>query len=377
MQTYCIILAAGNSKRFGDNKDKLFANIYGAPLIFFTLTNILKVFNKNEIFIVINKNLSTKHQSFLKRFTDNKLIYGGNSRFKSLKNAIRYFEKDVNLLIHDAARPNIKKNLIKQIKNEIENSNVYSVIPYTLITDTLKNKKLNKYNSVQRSNFINTQTPQALKLDKNSKKIILSTKTNVTDESEIFDKSNLKIKYLLGSNTNIKATNKDDLSLINNLLGHSIKIGNAFDIHRISKGQFLSLGGIKFKSNYSLIGHSDGDVVIHSIIDVLLGALGKKDIGYYFPSSNKIYKNINSVILLNEIYKKFNLKNILILNLDITIISEVVRLEKHKSLIRKNVSKLLNCPVSKINIKAKSSDQIGIIGKSKGIACMASILIYK
>jgi 2-C-methyl-D-erythritol 2,4-cyclodiphosphate synthase len=187
----------------------------------------------------------------------------------------------------------------------------------------------------------------------------------------------LKTKYLLGSNTNIKVTNKDDLSLIKKLLGHSIKIGNAFDIHKISKGKFLSLGGIKFKSKYSLIGHSDGDVVIHSIIDVLLGALGKKDIGYYFPSSNKLYKNVNSVILLNEIYKRFNLKNVLILNLDITIISEAIRLEKYKNSIRKNVSKLLNCPLSRVNIKAKSSDQIGIIGKSKGIACIASILIYK
>ena len=75
--------------------------------------------------------------------------------------------------------------------------------------------------------------------------------------------------------------------------------------------------------------------------------------------------------------KKFNLNNALILNLDITIISEAIRLEKYKNLIRKNVSKLLNCPLSRVNIKAKSSDQIGIIGKSKGIACMASILIYK
>ena len=377
MQTYCIILAAGNSKRFSDNEDKLFSSINGAPLIFFTLTNILKVFNKNKILIVINKTLSKKNQSFLKDFTENELIYGGKSRFKSLKNAIKFFENDVNLLIHDAARPNIKKDLIKKIKNEIENINVHSVIPYTLISDTLKNKKFNKYHSVKRSQFINTQTPQALKLDKFSKRIISSTQTDFTDESEIFDKSNLKIKYLLGSNANIKVTNKDDLSIIKNLLGHSIKIGNAFDIHRISKGKFLSLGGIKFKSNYSLIGHSDGDVVIHAIIDVLLGALGKKDIGYYFPSSNKKYKDINSVILLDEIYKRFNLKNILILNLDITIISEVIRLENYKTLIRKNVSKLLNCPASRISIKAKSSDQIGIIGKSKGIACMASILIYK
>ena len=97
----------------------------------------------------------------------------------------------------------------------------------------------------------------------------------------------------------------------------------------------------------------------------------------YFPSSNKSYKNIDSVILLKEIYKKFNLNNILILNLDITIISEAIRLERYKSLIRQNISKLLKCPISKVNIKAKSSDQIGIIGKSKGIACIASILIYK
>ena len=377
MQTYCIILAAGKSKRFSNSENKLFSNVYGVPLVSFTLTNILKVFNKRKIFIVINKNLSKKNQFFLNKFTDNKLIFGGRSRFESLKNAIQCFEKNVNLVIHDAARPNINIDLIKKIKREIENAHVHSVIPYSLITDTLKSKKLNKYYSVNRSQFINTQTPQALKLNKASRKIISSTSKNVTDESEIFDKSKLKSKYLKGSNTNIKVTNKEDLILIKKLLGHSTRIGNAFDIHKIKKGKFLSLGGIKFKSKYSLIGHSDGDVVIHSIIDVLLGAIGKKDIGYYFPSSNKLYKNIDSVILLDEIYEKFNLKNILILNLDITIISEVIRLEKYKDLIRQNVSKLLNCSISRINIKAKSSDQIGIIGKSKGIACMASILIYK
>ena len=141
MQTYCIILAAGNSKRFSNTENKLFSNIYGSPLIFFTLTNILKIFNKNEIYIVINKNLPKKQQSYLKTFTQNNLIFGGKSRFESLKKAIQYFEKDINLLIHDAARPNINKNLIKKIKNEIENHNVYSVVPYTNITDTLKIKK--------------------------------------------------------------------------------------------------------------------------------------------------------------------------------------------------------------------------------------------
>ena len=118
---------------------------------------------------------------------------------------------------------------------------MYSVVPYTNITDTLKNKKLKKYQTVKRSQFINTQTPQALKLNKVSRKIISSTRIDVTDESEIFDKFKLKTKYLLGSKMNIKVTNKDDLSLIKKLLGHSIKIGNAFDIHRISKGKLYLL----------------------------------------------------------------------------------------------------------------------------------------
>ena len=139
----------------------------------------------------------------------------------------------------------------------------------------------------------------------------------------------------------------------------------------------MSLGGIKFKSNYSLVGHSDGDVVIHSLIDAFLGAYAKKDIGTYFPSSDKTFKNIKSTILLDNIYERINLKKALILNIDITIISEVIRLEKYKSKIRKNISKLIKCPISKINIKAKSSDKIGIIGRSKGIACLTSIIIYR
>ena len=377
MQTYCIILAAGNSIRYDKNSDKLFSRIYGTPLISFTLMNILKVFSRDKIFIVINKNLSSPKRLYLKTFTNNELILGGATRFKSLKNAIKKLKTDANILIHDAARPNIEKSLLAKVKSEIEKKNNELVVPYNPIKDSLKLKRKNKYISVKRSDYISSQTPQAFKLDSKSRKIINNTYDNVADELEIFEKSNLKIKYIEGSDANIKITNKSDLKLIKKLIGHSIKIGNAFDIHKVKKGDYLNLGGVKFKSKYSLVGHSDGDVVIHSIIDVILGALSKKDIGYYFPSSNEKLKNINSAILLQKIYKKFNLQKILILNLDITIISEIIRLEKYKIKIRNNISKLLKCPKSKINIKAKSSDKIGIIGKSKGIACMASILIYE
>ena len=377
MQTYCIILAAGNSKRYDKNSDKLFSRIYGSPLISFTLMNILKVFSKDKIFIVINKKLSPPKRLYLKTFTNNELVLGGATRFNSLKNAIKKLKTDANILIHDAARPNIEKSLLAKVKNEIEKKNNKLVVPYNPIKDSLKLKRKDKYISVKRSDYISSQTPQAFKLDSISRKIINNTYVNVADELEIFEKSNLKIKYIEGSDANIKITNKSDLKLIKKLIGHSIKIGNAFDIHKVKKGDCLNLGGVKFKSKYSLVGHSDGDVVIHSIIDVILGALSKKDIGYYFPSSNEKLKNINSAILLQKIYKKFNLQKILILNLDITIISEIIRLEKYKIKIRNNISKLLKCPKSKINIKAKSSDKIGIIGKSKGIACMASILIYE
>jgi 2-C-methyl-D-erythritol 4-phosphate cytidylyltransferase/2-C-methyl-D-erythritol 2,4-cyclodiphosphate synthase len=265
-----------------------------------------------------------------------------------------------------------------KIKDAIETNKYDAVIPFINLIDTIKIKENNKIKTLNRDNLLSIQTPQAIKLNKKNTRHILENKINNRDESELFDDRNrFKIKYLLGDKKNFKITTKNDLSITSYLLNQSLRIGNAFDIHKLTKGNELILGGIKIPSKYKLVGHSDGDVVIHSIIDCILGALSKKDIGSYFPSTDQKLTNIDSTIMLKKIIKLNKTNNTIMTNIDVTIITEAVRLEKYKTEIKNNLSIILKCPKNKISIKAKSSDGIGIIGNSKAIACWTSMMIYK
>ena len=377
MNTYCVILAAGKGIRFKVRGNKLFYKLNNTPIVEFTLKKFTSVFSKDEIFIVVNKEISKQNSKLINLYTNNKLIIGGKTRFESLKNFIISMNEECNILIHDAARPNTSTSLIKKIKKEIELTKYDAVIPFLEITDSLKNKKNNKFKSVNRSDFIRTQTPQAIKLNRSSLKLIIKTKSEITDESELFDNKDKKIKYIKGEEDNIKITSRNDLLKFQSLLTSKFLIGNAFDIHRLTKGNSITLGGIKIKSKYKLLGHSDGDVVLHAIIDAMLGTLSKGDIGTYFPSSQINLKGISSIILLKKIIKILRYDSLIISNLDITIITEIVRLEKYKIKIEDSVSKLLNLDKKKINIKAKTTDGIGLIGKSKAISCLATMIVIK
>jgi len=374
----CIVLAAGNSSRFDKNRSKMFYKIDGAPVIDFTLNNLLSVFNKRSLYITINKKITKKEKKNLEKYTENPLIIGGSTRHKSLINSLGQINhKRIDyVLIHDAARPNISIKLIKQIKKEILTGKYDAVVPYIKIEDTVKQaQNKSKFKTIDRKKLIATQTPQAFKtisLHKN----INNISSTITDDVQSIENMKLaKIKYILGEKSNLKITTKSDLELFKSYLNKNIRIGNGFDLHRIKKGKILKLAGLDIKSNYQLVGHSDGDVIIHSLIDAILGTIQKGDIGEYFPSSDNRYKGIQSRILINEIINKnkYSMNNII--NLDMTIICQHIKLSKYKNKIRKSVSEILNCDVGKINIKAKTSDNIGIIGKSKAIACWVTLLV--
>ena len=374
----CIVLAAGNGLRFDKNKSKIFYKIDGVPIIDFTLNNLLSAFNKRSLYITINKKITKKEKKNLQKYTENPLIIGGSTRHKSLINSLNEINhKDVkHIFIHDAARPNISIKLIKQIKKEMLTNKYDAVVPYIKIDDTVKQlKNKSKFKTIDREKLISTQTPQAFKTITLKKNINKISSTISDDIQSIENNKSTKIKYILGEKNNLKITTKTDLDLFKSYLRMNTRIGNGFDLHRIKKGKTLKLAGLDIKSNYQLVGHSDGDVILHSLIDAILGTIQKGDIGEYFPSSDKKYKAISSKILINEIINKnkYNMNNIL--NIDMTIICQHIKLSKYKNKIRESVSEILNCDIGKINIKAKTTDSIGIIGKSKAIACWVTLLV--
>jgi len=156
-----------------------------------------------------------------------------------------------------------------------------------------------------------------------------------------------------------------------------MRIGYGYDVHQFSVDRKLILGGVNVSYHKGLLGHSDADVVIHAIIDAILGALAKGDIGTLFPDSDEIYHNIESRILLRKIAGILHEEKYKICNLDATICAEFPKLQPYIHQMRENISFDLNCDISQISAKATTEEGLGFTGEEKGISTSAVVLIEK
>lgn len=156
-----------------------------------------------------------------------------------------------------------------------------------------------------------------------------------------------------------------------------MRVGSGFDIHRFEDGEYLTLGGVKIPFSKGLQAHSDGDVLVHSLIDAILGAINAGDIGAHFPDDDVQYKNANSLDLLQNIYKLMSSEGYFLMNMDATIILEKPKLSKYIDKMKENIAETLNCSKNILSIKATTSEGIGFVGRQEGIACLCSILLDK
>ena len=368
MNSCFIVLAGGESKRFNSNTPKPYTNYKGKSLLLHSVDKA-KVFNKfNKIVLVINK----RHKNYIKKLNIKKIkiITGGKTRAESAYIALKHIKKDnfKNVIIHDAARPNFSLKLLKKLMDGLKLNDC--IIPAIQTTDSVKQKTSDIVTNLKRENIYLVQTPQAF----NYKKLYAlqnDKSSEVTDDANLFVKAGKKIKIIKGEITNSKITTSSDIK-INNL----IKFGLGFDVHRLVPNKKLYIGGIKIPSPVGTLGHSDGDPVLHAVTDAILGACSMGDIGEKFSDKNKKFKNIRSTILLNEIIMQTTKKGYLINNLDINIITQKPKIQKYKKKISNCIAKICNISTTQINIKGKTTEKLGVIGKEKAIACevIASVI---
>lgn len=155
------------------------------------------------------------------------------------------------------------------------------------------------------------------------------------------------------------------------------RIGHGYDVHRFGKGDFIILGGIKIPHNHGFVAHSDGDVLIHSLCDALLGSIAAGDIGQHFPDTDEKYKNIDSRILLAEVNQLVKQAMFSIANIDVSIIAQTPKMSPHIQLIRQNLAQVLNLSESQINIKATTTESLGFTGREEGIAVHTVVMVYR
>lgn len=154
-----------------------------------------------------------------------------------------------------------------------------------------------------------------------------------------------------------------------------IKSGIGYDIHRLEPGRGLFIGGIEISDQLKFSAHSDGDVLIHALIDALLGALGEPDIGEYFPNTDPQYKNIDSTILLKKTVEVVKKKKYEILNIDCVIIAQKPEIAPHKNSIRNRLAMLMDMDVQDINLKAKTKEKVDAVGRGEAIECFCICMI--
>jgi len=379
--SFClIILAGGKSHRFKSNVGKPYQKIAGKSLIEINLIKARKFKEIKKIIVVYNKKDSKRVKSLkLKNVT---LVTGGKSRQQSAFNALRYLinQKGISkVLIHDVARPNFSTKLLSSIIRNMRNAR--AVVPKIKIQDAVKqvidSSKEEYIVGKKRDNLFLTQTPQAFNL----KEIYHLHKTNLKkykddDISLYMDLNN--IKFLEGEKSNFKITDTSDFENLRNLFKSKQSVGIGFDVHKLVPKRKLYLAGLKIKSKLGTLGHSDGDPVLHSVTDAILGACKMGDIGQMFSDKSKKFKNIRSTILLQKVIKQIKSKNYFINNIDINIISQTPKIKSFKNKMINNIAKLCEISNDKINIKGKTTEKLGVIGKEKAIACevICSVIKY-
>ena len=363
-----VIAAAGEGKRFGGNTPKQYIKLNGKTVIESSVKPFIDSEIITKIIIVVSKNdLEIENQDF---YSSKKVevIYGGDKRQISIFNALQHEDDNYEFVItHDAARPNIIEDDISNLLKDIKESKSSCSYFYTPIYDSIKKNKTKNKNK-----FHLVQTPQISKFEELKKSLNKCIDENIEcpDESFAIEYLNLKTSKVKGRRSNIKITEYEDIEILNKFLTRS---GIGFDLHKYDKGSGIILGGYKINCDYKIIAHSDGDVLLHSIADSILGASGLGDIGKFFPDQDDINLNLDSSEIINFCLKELKNLNLEIYNVDATIICEEPKINPHRDNILKSLSSILKIPINKIGLKATTSEKIGIIGNNEAIAVQSLI----
>lgn len=369
---------AGNSTRYNQNGNKTLTKINQKEIY----TYSENIFNTDEdckeIYLVVNKNdyenLKQNHQN---------IILGGQTRLQSVQNAIKQIiDKFDYCIIHDAARPLIKKEDLELIKENLKKND--GVTLYEETTDTIRYQDKEKIIPLKRENLLRIITPQGF-TNKAMQEIIKADykNENYTDEISILLEKEFKIAHIKTPHPSPKLTTKNDLDYITYLINkdqnldpnQNYKIGHSFDFHPFVDGDILTIGGVNIPFNKKLKGWSDADVLYHTIAESIIGALGLIDLGTLYPDNDEKYHGIKSNYFLNDMQEKLKKYNYEIINIDSIIYLEKPNLKNYKQQMKNNIAKELNIDNSIVNVKATTMEKKGLIGNGEGIAAEAVVLL--
>jgi 2-C-methyl-D-erythritol 4-phosphate cytidylyltransferase / 2-C-methyl-D-erythritol 2,4-cyclodiphosphate synthase len=371
MYITAIVPAAGTGSRLRDKR-------FSVPKQFWPLCELERSVHIRQIIICTDKKYRPFFQTHIIKKNGLKkvraIVSGGRTRADSVKNGLAAIGRaTTHVLIQDAVRPFIDGALIERLVKAVPGCE--GVIAARAVTPTIKKVSRSKITAtIDRSALWEAQTPQIFRAAvlKKAYTRLKDAASLVTDEASLVEALGATVKVVDSKMFNLKITTPADYELARRVVeGTMRKVGFGYDIHRLVEGRALMLGGVKIPFHKGPLGHSDGDPVLHAIIDAVLGAAALGDIGEMFPDTDTRYKNIASDRLLGQLMKVVKEKGLEIENVDVTIILERPTLTKHKPAITKRLMQLLGLTSGQVNVKAKTKEGLDSEGSGCAVSCYA------
>ena len=375
-----IIAAAGSSTRMGSDITKQLIKISGKTVLEYSVEAFSEIDDVKEIIISTKSDEKELIKELVKKYKKVKHVtVGGKIRQESVKNAVELLSPESEIVaIHDAARPLISTEDIIGI---LQSASVHgAVCPVSRVTDTVKEADNGIIiNTLNRDRLFLASTTQTFKTDlyKNALSKI-SDGQIFTDDCSIAEKAGFKVFTYIMKNDNIKITTMKDLSTVMKKLPTlNIRTGHGYDVHKLVPDRALILGGVTIPHSTGLLGHSDADVLVHAIMDALLGAAAKGDIGKLFPDTSVEFKGISSIELLRRVKDILESDGYTVGNIDATIVAQAPKLSPFIPEMVDNIANALNIEVSQVNVKATTEENLGFTGELLGISAHAVAIIVK
>ena len=375
-KTAVIIAAAGLGRRMGADVPKQYLKIGGEPILLKTIRAFCDNDYVDYVFVVTGRDYIDYCFQMKEDYGLHKVISvteGGKERQDSVYRALQ----EVNrcrpgveyVLVHDGARPFVSQETINFVIAAA--AGVGAAVACVPVKNSIRRGEGAESQGIDRHHLYSVQTPQGFK-----KSILMEAYERAfgdgyygTDDAGLVERIGQPVELVRGKYDNIKITTKEDMPM-------ETRVGTGFDVHRLTEGRPLILGGVQIPFERGLLGHSDADVLIHALMDALLGAVALGDIGQHFPDTDPAYKGISSMVLLEKVKELLKKEGCRIGNIDVTVIAQQPKIKPYIGQMKQNLSRVLELEERRINIKGTTTEHLGFTGREEGIAAQAVCLLY-
>lgn len=382
-RTAAIIVAAGRGLRAGPGGPKQYRMMGGRTVIAHTLDAFCHHAGIEAVQPVCHADDAEAFTAAAAGLVHLPPVPGGATRQDSVRaglRAIAALKPDI-VLIHDAARPFVSRDLITRAIEAARTTG--AAVPGIAVSDTIKEVDASGrvVGTPARANLRIAQTPQAFRFDAilaAHEKAAREGRDDFTDDAALAEWAGLTVTTFEGDALNMKLTTPEDFAREEARLAASlgdIRMGTGYDVHAFGPGNHLMICGVSVPHDKGFLAHSDGDVGLHALVDAILGALADGDIGAHFPPSDPKWKGASSDRFLEDAVRRVRERGGRIASLEVTMICERPKIGPHRDAMRKRISEISGVPVARVAVKATTSERLGFTGREEGIAATASATI--